>query len=162
VSTQLNLLGEPETPTPTAGRSVSVDVRGIPRPQGSMRLHKLPGGQTAARYPAVVYEWRAQVQQAVAEAAHAQFVGPVELRVGFDLPRPASHYGTGRNAGIVKASAPTLPAAMPDLDKLVRCVCDAITDAGLWRDDAQVSVIAAAKRYATETPGVRITVTALA
>jgi Holliday junction resolvase RusA-like endonuclease len=151
---QMDLLAPP-------ARSVTIDVRGHPRPQGSMRLHPLPGGKTAARYPAVVYEWRAQVQQAVAATEHEVFDGAVELRLGFELPRPLGHHGTGRNRGKVKRSAPAWPGVIPDLDKLVRCVCDAITDAGLWHDDAQVCSIQAAKRYATGPSGVIITVTEL-
>lgn len=164
--TQQQLITEPDEIID--GRSVTIDVRGLPRPQGSMRLHKLPNGSTAARYPAAVYEWRAQVQQAVAEVLRSeeqrdltQFVGAVEMRLGFELPRPASHFGTGRNRGQVRGSAPTWPRTMPDLDKLVRCVSDAITDAGLWHDDGQVCVIHSAKRYTTEVPGVLITVTEL-
>ena len=123
------------------------------------QMGRLPGGKTAARYPAGVYVWRGQVQAAVAALDAEPFDGPVELHVGFELDRPKGHYGTGRNAGTVKASAPVHPSVAPDLDKLVRCVNDAITDAGLWRDDAQVVVIAAAKRYIDiGPPGVHITV----
>jgi crossover junction endodeoxyribonuclease RusA len=129
-----------------------------------MRLHQLPGGKTAARYPPAVYQWRGQVQQAVAETMMTEglepFLGAVELKVGFDLPRPLSHHGTGRNAATVKPSAPPFPITAPDLDKLVRCVQDAITDAGLWKDDSQVCSLVTAKRYAAH-PGVHIVVTAL-
>jgi Holliday junction resolvase RusA-like endonuclease len=142
-------------------RSVTVDVRGMPRPQGSLKMHRLPNGGVAARYPAAVWQWRAQVQQAVAERNEPAFPGAVDLRLGFDLPRPAGHYGTGRNQDTVKQSAPASPTVMPDLDKLIRCVADAITDAGLWRDDSQVVSIAAAKRYTHTQPGVLITVTEL-
>ncbi|HVJ98946.1 MAG TPA: RusA family crossover junction endodeoxyribonuclease [Acidimicrobiia bacterium] len=155
VAGQLELLDVP-------ARSVTIDVRGMPRPQGSMKLHTLPNGRAAARYPAGVYVWRGQVQAAVAGIECEQFTGPVELRLGFDMPRPLAHYGTGKNAGVLKRSAPDVPHTAPDLDKLVRCVNDAITDAGLWRDDAQVAVIVAAKRYVTTgVPGVLITVTEL-
>jgi Holliday junction resolvase RusA-like endonuclease len=144
----------------TEARVVRIRVDGMPRPQGSMKLHALPNGKTAARYPAAVYQWRAQVQQAVAETLDQThpFEGAVELRLGFDLPRPIGHFGTGRNAGAIKASAPPWPAVMPDLDKLIRAICDSITDAGLWRDDSQVCVIHAAKRYVTSQPGVLITI----
>lgn len=142
----------------TSPRELTIDVRGTPRPQGSMRLHTLPGGKTAARYPAVVYAWRAQVQQAVAQLDAEPFLGAVELRLGFDLARPVGHFGTGRNRDLVKASAPSYPTVAPDLDKLTRCVADSITDAGLWKDDAQVVVIYAAKRYVTTRPGVLIIV----
>jgi Holliday junction resolvase RusA-like endonuclease len=138
-------------------RSISVDVRGLPRPQGSMRLHTLANGHTAARYPAAVWAWRHQVQQAVAELGAEQFTGAIELRLGFDLPRPAAHYGTGRNLARLKPSARPWPISAPDLDKLVRCISDAVTDAGLWHDDSQVVSIKAAKRYAAP-PGVLITI----
>jgi crossover junction endodeoxyribonuclease RusA len=50
---------------------------------------------------------------------------------------------------------------MPDLDKLVRCICDALTDAGVWKDDAQVCVLVAAKRYTNGLPGVLIQIAEL-
>jgi crossover junction endodeoxyribonuclease RusA len=77
------------------------------------------------------------------------------------MPRPKDHYGTGRNSGTVKPSAPINPASMPDLDKLVRCICDALTDAGVWKDDAQVCVLVAAKRYTNGLPGVLIQIAEL-
>jgi crossover junction endodeoxyribonuclease RusA len=123
-----------------------------------MRLHTLPGGGTAARYPAAVYQWRGQVQQAVAQLEAEPFHGPVELHLAFDLPRPSGHFGTGRNAGTIKPSSPTWPIVAPDLDKLVRAVMDSVTDAGLWRDDSQVVAIHATKCYVTTPPGVTITV----
>jgi crossover junction endodeoxyribonuclease RusA len=137
-------------------RKLKVDVRGIPRPQGSMRaLHRPGTSHVHLQYPAAVYAWRAQVQQAVVEAMTEPFLGACALHLGFDLPRPKDHYGTGRNAGCLKPSAPHRPTVMPDLDKLVRCVADACTDAGLWKDDAQVVEIATAKHYGS-LPGVSI------
>ena len=138
-------------------RMVSVDVRGLPRPQGSMTLHKTADGQTVSRYPPTVWEWRYQVQQAVAALNEGPFLGPVIVRLGFDLPRPAGHMGTGRNSEFIKPSSPTFPIVAPDLDKLTRCINDAITDAGLWKDDSQVVAMQAAKRYHSP-PGVLITV----
>lgn len=140
-------------------RSVTIDVRGQPRPQGSMQMRALPNGGATGTYPPQVWEWRYQVQEAVTAVDAETFLSAVELRLGFDLQRPAGHFGTGRNAGTIKPSAPRHPIVAPDLDKLVRCVCDAITDAGLWRDDAQVTTITAAKRYVDSRPGVLITVT---
>jgi Holliday junction resolvase RusA-like endonuclease len=57
----------------------------------------------------------------------------------------------------LKPSARPWPISAPDLDKLVRCISDAVTDAGLWHDDSQVVSIKAAKRYAAP-PGVLITI----
>jgi len=70
----------------------------------------------------------------------------------FFLARPKSHYRTGRNADRLRENAPRRPAKMPDLSKLVRATEDALTDAGLWRDDAQVVEISAMKYWADSRP----------
>jgi Holliday junction resolvase RusA-like endonuclease len=145
---------------------ISIDVRGMPRPQGSVKtVPRKNGPGFATTYAPGVWEWRLHVQEAVAsamlEAGVDQFTGPVEVRLGFDLPRLNSHFlppNSRRAVPELRPSAPLYPTVAPDLDKLVRCVCDAITDAGLWKDDAQVAFIRAAKRYATTPPGVHITV----
>jgi crossover junction endodeoxyribonuclease RusA len=144
-------------------RIVTIDVRGLPHPQGSMRTHALPNGAVAVRYPPAVWAWRHQVQAAmVAAAVGDQITAAVEVRLGFDLARPADHFGTGRNAGTLKASAPSWPvnAKSGDIDKLARAILDAATDAGLWHDDCQVASLVAAKRYGP-LPGVKITITEL-
>jgi Holliday junction resolvase RusA-like endonuclease len=130
-----------------------------------MRLHRLPNGATAARYPAVVYQWRGQVQQAVAAAFEGSdtITGAVELGLGFDLPRPVGHFlpvNGRRDQPELRPGAPAYPVVAPDLDKLVRAICDACTDAGAWADDAQVVSLRTAKRYAAP-PGVLITITQL-
>lgn len=142
---------------PVTLNGVTIDVRGTPRPQGSMQLFRNGG----AKYSDNVYVWRGLVTAAVLAGQHEQITGAVELHLGFDLPRPSTHYlgvNTKRSTPEVNPRAPTYPTSAPDLDKLVRCVCDAITDAGLWKDDAQVTTVRAAKRYAPELPGVLITV----
>jgi hypothetical protein len=42
----------------------------------------------------------------------------------------------------------TRPTKKPDLDKLVRCVKDGLTRAGVYRDDAQVIATVARKEFA--------------
>lgn len=72
--------------------------------------------------------------------------GPLGLAVTFTLARPKGHFGTGRNAGAVKASAPFYPTVKPDCTKLLRAVEDALTGV-VWRDDAQVVEQSVTKRY---------------
>ena len=89
-------------------------------------------------------------------------IGPVRLRIVFWLVRPKGHYGTGRNEGVVKKSAPVWPATKPDSDKLTRSTMDALTDAQVYRDDAQVVHLDVWKAYADDSgPGARITVESL-
>jgi Holliday junction resolvase RusA-like endonuclease len=65
-------------------------------------------------------------------------LGPVALSLTFTMPRPRSHFGTGRNAAVVRPSAPERPDVTPDLDKLVRATQDALKFGGAFKDDAQV------------------------
>lgn len=63
--------------------------------------------------------------------------GPVMASVVFTFERPAGHWGTGRNAGRLKPSAPGRPERYPDLSKLLRSTEDALTGVA-WSDDARV------------------------
>src|SRR4029077_3148309 len=62
----------------------------------------------------------------------------IGIKVVFVIERPKNHYGTGKNADVVKPGSPRYPATMPDIDKLLRAIFDALTDAQVWRDDGQV------------------------
>ena len=54
-----------------------------------------------------VKPWRRQVAAAYRDHCFGDMLdGPVSVTVDFYLPRPKSHYGTGRNAGALKPSAP--------------------------------------------------------
>src|SRR5690606_26788393 len=116
--------------------ALMVRVYGIPAPQGSKRH---VGGGRMIESSKKVGPWREAVKSAVLAVtggAPTTLDGePVEIAMTFYLPRPKSHYGTGRNAGRVRDSAPTEPTTKPDLDKLVRSTLDALTDVGVLRDD---------------------------
>lgn len=87
------------------------------------------------------------------------FDGPLGLRVTFRLKRPKGHFGSGRNAGAVRHSAPRFPCVKPDATKLLRGVEDALTGV-VWRDDAQIVEQFVSKRYG-EPEGVEVIVWAL-
>ena len=72
--------------------------------------------------------------------------GPVVVTIGFYFQRPKGHYGTGRNALAVRASAPPQMTTMPDVDKLARCALDALSGV-IFRDDAQIVTLHVGKRY---------------
>jgi len=81
------------------------------------------------------------------------------LKLTFLRQRPGSDYGTGRNAGRLKASASLHNVKVPDLTKLTRCVEDALTGI-IWKDDNQVIAQRTNKRYCRgdEIPGVHVLV----
>lgn len=136
-------------------------VPGTPVPQGSMiamRPANRPGAPTLLKHTPGVMSWRAKVTTWASEAMGDQppLEGPIGARLDFVVPRPQGHWGTGRNAEMLRRGAPVHPATMPDLDKLVRAVFDALTDARVWRDDGQVVWVQAMKVYGP-SPGVHIT-----
>ena len=79
---------------------------------------------------------------------------PCEVILHFGFQRPKSHYGTGRNATIVKPSAPreVISRAAGDIDKLTRMLLDAFTTAGVWTDDALVCEMNVRKHYPGSIP----------
>ena len=94
----------------------------------------------------------AQVKGAVTEVA-------IHLDMVFVLPRPKGHYGTGRNSGKLKWSAPPHPKGRSDLDNYVKFVMDCVTGMGcVWKDDSQVVSLTAVKRYG-ERPRTEIEIT---
>ena len=105
-----------------------------------------------------VKPWRRQVAAAYRDHCFGDMLdGPVSVTVNFYLPRPKSHYGTGRNAGLLKPSAPAEHLTMPDLE-LVRAVGDALTRLA-WRDDSQIVAWHACKHYAATDHPVGATIT---
>jgi Holliday junction resolvase RusA-like endonuclease len=84
-------------------------------------------------------QWANAVSSVAAEVMRGRDLisSPVQLRALFYFRRPNSHYGSGRNATTLKASAPELHSQTPDLDKLIRCLGDALTGI-VFRDDALI------------------------
>ncbi|MBT2492327.1 RusA family crossover junction endodeoxyribonuclease [Streptomyces sp. ISL-96] len=126
----------PESPAP----AFEVAVRGLPGPQGSKRH---VGNGVMIESSAKVKPWRESVVW-TAIAARQKIKGFTKLDEAlvadmvFCFDRPKGHMGTGRNAGLVRPSAPLRPDVTPDLSKLVRSTEDALKTAGVYRDDALI------------------------
>ena len=133
---------------------IEFTVAGVPAPQGSKVRTKwgMREDNPATR------PWRQAVgfEALAAMKGAPPHSGPLRLEVVFAFPRPKSHYGTGKNADVLKAAAPTLHTAKPDVDKLVRAIGDAVTGV-CCRDDSQFALVVARKIYGT--PGARVTIT---
>ena len=85
------------------------------------------------------------------------YEGPVRVTLCFRFTRPKSHFRTGKFAAMPKPGAPVCKLSVPDLDKLTRCVLDALTGV-VWVDDKQVVGCQASKGYEHLRPGVHIIV----
>lgn len=140
--------------------SITLNVAGTPAQMGSKKAF-IRGGR------AIITDdnsskrrtWANAVTAAAAEAMQGRepFTGPLLLIVSFAFVRPASHFGSGKNATKLKASAPTIHAQSPDLDKLIRCVGDALNGV-VYRDDRQIAEIKACRGWTQGSAGARIEV----
>ena len=110
-------------------------VEGVPAPQGSKRHI---GNGRMIESSKKVGPWRKAVAEEFAHISEPM-EGPIIIMVAFLLDKKAS----------VVRLWPTVP---PDLDKLERGLLDALTLAGVWKDDAQVVSIISSKMYRGALP----------
>jgi Holliday junction resolvase RusA-like endonuclease len=72
--------------------------------------------------------------------------GAIDLRVEAVLERPQAHYRVDGTLGARGERSPW-PVRKPDLDNVVKLVCDALNGAA-YRDDAQIVAVRAVRRWA--------------
>lgn len=153
---------ETRAPSTAAIEPVTFRVHGLPVAQPRVKARNVvthSGRQFTQIYtPSKANLWKAQVSEAYRNAigTHVLRTGAVLLVLRFFLPRPRAHYGSGRNADVLKAGAPLHHSTKPDLDNLVKAVKDALLGLA-WRDDSQVMACVATKYYGC-VPGVGICV----
>lgn len=132
-----------------AGRVIRIVVRGTPAPQGSKSFKGMSkaGRAILTESSKKVRPWRQDVkaaaEQLMALSGGKPIDAPVLVRMVFTLPKPQSAPKRRR----------TYPMRTPDLSKLARSTEDALSDAGVWADDARVVEYSRlAKVYPGEDP----------
>lgn len=127
-------------------------AEGTPVPQGSKNAYVRGGRAVLVDANACLKPWRAimrdAAEAAIDEAGWETLDEPCRVYLGFTMPSP-------------KRPRWWVPAVKPDLDKLTRAVFDALTDAGVWKDDSRVVSMEVTKRYADDegdVPGVWVEV----
>jgi len=147
------------------GRTITLTVLGKPEPRGSkvsiVLYDRLPGGGMTPRLNAqgkvILFPkddnprskpWMNKVAKAaLARYGPLRLTGPVELSLRFYLVRPGYHFGTGRNAGIIKERyVGARHTVRPDRLKLARAIEDALTGV-LYVDDSQTVAGPIEKEY---------------
>tara|TARA_Y100000034_G_C6734509_1_gene325611 strand:- start:87 stop:494 length:408 start_codon:yes stop_codon:yes gene_type:complete len=73
--------------------------------------------------------------------------GNIQLKLYFYMPRPKTHYRTGKRSHVLKAKAPVYHSIKPDLDNLVKLISDCIGNRTFIVDDSQICEIYAEKIY---------------
>lgn len=109
-------------------------VPGRPKTKGSLAV--VNGRQGVASDTPASKRWRQLMAYAVAGQIKAPIEGPVTVIAVFHLP--VRDVAAGR---------------VGDLDKLARNLLDALTDAGVYGDDVQVTRLLASKAEADEERG---------
>ena len=147
--------GQTDDQTPGGGprlltdRKLAFFVPGMPRPQGSMTpvVSKSTGKAFVKNKPTLI-QWRNSITDRASDAARRVSwsivnEAPIYMHCDFYFDRPKSHpkYVREGDYGLKHNGA--------DLDKLVRAVGDALTNASVFGDDKQIVAITAMKRYST-------------
>ncbi len=153
-------------PVDPGGALFAAAIKGKPAPQGSKRPMAIYAGKgTERRFTGKIYmkeqtaenldPWRSRVTSESIQVCDGR--PPLDEALlavmVFTAARPKNHYRTGRNAHLLRDDAPARPLKKPDVSKLARAVEDALTDAGVYKDDSLiVEYLRLAKVYAGEDP----------
>ena len=120
-------------------------------PAGQARPRFVRRGSFVGTYdPAKSKGYKLDIKYQVMAEHPIKMQGPLTMTVDFMMPRPKAHYG----AKGLKSNAPFYHEKKPDIDNLIKGLCDALTGI-LWDDDTQISVLVATKKY-SETVGIRM------
>ncbi len=138
-------------------RMLTFEVPGLPQSQGSTSsfINPKTGLIVTTSANPNLKQWRAKAK-IIAKAARRgarTIEGAVAVHLTFRFPRPLNHYGTGRNAGILKPSAPKYMIVRPDTDKCTRAALDSLTAGGVYLDDNRVVELHVDKEYAHDVSG---------
>ena len=130
-----------------------ITVHGKPAPQGSKRH---VGNGVMLESSAKVKPWREAVKSAALQVRGDRLEGAVEVAVCFTFDKPKSAPKRRRTWPVTRSSG--------DVDKLLRSTFDALTDAGVFKDDSQIVHVSAWKAFTDDdnapmnTPGAVIRV----
>lgn len=128
--------------------AISFRVRCTPVGQPRAKAARI-GGFVRMYTPNTANDFKGAVQAAAIEAGllNKLLEGPIRLRLVFRMPRPKSHFGTGKNSSKLKDSAAYWHTTKPDLDNIEKALKDALSDIRAWRDDCQVCSVEKCKVY---------------
>ena len=72
--------------------------------------------------------------------------GDIMIKLVFTMPRPKNHYRTGKYKHLLKDNIPEYHSYTPDLDNMVKMICDVIQGKGrMICDDSQICMLQAEK-----------------
>lgn len=132
---------------------MNIKIDGIPKPQARPRFSSR--GKFVKVY-SPKSDWRKHLEKEF-KKLDFYFDSAIVIDLDFYMPRPKSHYRSGKFSHIKKDNAPEYHISKPDIDNLTKPVFDAMEDAGILSND---SIIIGGERWKTygDEPGVEILV----
>ena len=119
------------------------------RPQSQHRHRARKAGNRIIMYDPSSRDKERFKEQCEEYAPKRPLEGAICVCMVFNMPRPKSHYRSGRYSHLLKNDALPYPIVKPDLDNIIKFYLDSMT--GLfWKDDAYVCSIEASKCYKNE------------
>ena len=140
---------------------IDILVEGDPKPQARPRVSVRAGrGFAYNADSAAMKAWKEALDAALRPFSFpGDFDEPMHVELVFRLPRPKSHYRSGKFSHLLKESAPGDHQSRCDLDNLSKVILDKITRSGYWVDNNQVVFMSVRKRWAyCESAGCEIRV----
>ena len=120
---------------------ISFTIYGIPKP---LKRHR--STRTGRMYDPSAKD-KKQISLQIAQFKPKQpFAGSIYLKVMFYMPRPKSHYRTGKYSHLLKDNVVDLHTFKPDLSNLIKLYED-ILQPDFYVDDSQISNLQAVKLY---------------
>jgi len=123
---------------------IKITVLGKPQPQPRHRHGQR--GRFKGTYDPAKKAKADFVNGLLKQAPKKPFDKAVHIDIIFYFKRPKSHFGTGKNKNTLKLSAPAQHIVKPDIDNLLKFVCDSMNKV-FWRDDSIICGVNTQKRY---------------
>lgn len=127
-----------------------INVPGNPVPKARARV-AVRNGRAFAYTPQKTADYESLIKQCASEVCLRPFDGPVRLIVRFYMPIPQSWSKKQREAAL---NSHAMHTKKPDIDNLIKSVCDALNCIA-YIDDSQIVSIEATKQYSSN-PGTEI------
>ena len=131
---------------------IKIEVLGEPKSQLRHRTFRM--GERMGSYDPSSKDKKNFLSQCMEKTPEKPIDQPINLEVRFYFARLKGHYGTGRNTGNLKDSAPKYHISRPDIDNLCKLIFDSLNKI-FWRDDSLICSIKALKLY-SENPRTEI------
>jgi len=138
--------------------TITAHIVGTPKPQPRPRAFAR-GGRARVYDPGTAEGWKSAIAMEMREHAGKVIDGALWVTMVFYMPRPKSHFRTGKYSHLLKDSAPEHHTSKPDGDNLAKGTMDALTGIQVWRDDSQVVSLSVSKVWAHTEPGMSLAIT---